>query len=219
LSALRTSRLYTQEYPGTHFKRLSRPRAHGIVGCHGKIPSDTTGDRSRDIPTSSVVPQPLRHPLAQICNVRVEILHAYKQNTRDTPAISTTLYRTPTAIQLLIQHHSPAPRSKPYPHTASCCLLLRSNQTPINTKHERLKPQWQLECNQQHMRQSKYMFIDNTNTMHNSRRFGTIVTSSDVPETLLFGRRVKTGLDKSRRSVTCAHHYYICTEIYPVVSS
>jgi hypothetical protein len=39
LSAIRTGRrLYLQEYPGTHFKRLSRPRAHGIVGCHGKNP-------------------------------------------------------------------------------------------------------------------------------------------------------------------------------------
>jgi hypothetical protein len=38
LSALRTGRLYPQEYPGTHFKRLSRPRPHGIVGCHGKNP-------------------------------------------------------------------------------------------------------------------------------------------------------------------------------------
>jgi hypothetical protein len=37
-SAIRTGRLYPQEYPGTHFKRLSRPRAHGIVGCHGKNP-------------------------------------------------------------------------------------------------------------------------------------------------------------------------------------
>jgi hypothetical protein len=38
LSTIRTGRLYPQEYPGTHFKRLSRPRAHGIVGCHGKNP-------------------------------------------------------------------------------------------------------------------------------------------------------------------------------------
>jgi hypothetical protein len=29
------------------FKRLSRPRSNGIVGCHGKILRDTTGDRSR----------------------------------------------------------------------------------------------------------------------------------------------------------------------------
>ena len=27
-----------EEIPGTHFQRLSRPRAHGSVGSHGKIP-------------------------------------------------------------------------------------------------------------------------------------------------------------------------------------
>jgi hypothetical protein len=31
LSAISTGRIYLQEYPGTHFKRLSRPRAYGIV--------------------------------------------------------------------------------------------------------------------------------------------------------------------------------------------
>jgi hypothetical protein len=31
LSALRTGRLYPQEYHGTHFNSPSRPRAHGIV--------------------------------------------------------------------------------------------------------------------------------------------------------------------------------------------
>jgi hypothetical protein len=41
MSALHTGRLYPQEYPGTRFKRLSRPRAHGIVGCHGKNPQVT----------------------------------------------------------------------------------------------------------------------------------------------------------------------------------
>jgi hypothetical protein len=38
LSAIRTVRLYHQEYPGTHFKRLSRPGAHGMVGCDRKNP-------------------------------------------------------------------------------------------------------------------------------------------------------------------------------------
>jgi hypothetical protein len=38
LTALRTGRLYPQEYPGTHSKRLSRPREHGIVRRHGKNP-------------------------------------------------------------------------------------------------------------------------------------------------------------------------------------
>jgi hypothetical protein len=57
LSALRTGRLDFHEYPGTLFlKRLSRPRAHGIVGCHGKIPSDTTGDGTQGLRTTSVVP-------------------------------------------------------------------------------------------------------------------------------------------------------------------
>jgi hypothetical protein len=32
LSATRTGRLYPQEYPGTHFKRLSRPRPDSSVG-------------------------------------------------------------------------------------------------------------------------------------------------------------------------------------------
>jgi hypothetical protein len=36
LSASRIGCLYPQEYPGTHFKRLSRPRAHWIAGFHGK---------------------------------------------------------------------------------------------------------------------------------------------------------------------------------------
>jgi len=38
-------------------KRTSRLRAHGSVGdTMEKIPSDTTGNRSRDRPTSSAVP-------------------------------------------------------------------------------------------------------------------------------------------------------------------
>jgi hypothetical protein len=38
LSALRIGRLYPQKYSGTHFDRLSRPRAHGLVGCLIKNP-------------------------------------------------------------------------------------------------------------------------------------------------------------------------------------
>jgi hypothetical protein len=38
LSAIRTGRLYPQDYSGTRVKSLSRLRAHGIVGCHGKNP-------------------------------------------------------------------------------------------------------------------------------------------------------------------------------------
>jgi len=40
--------------PGTHFQRLSRPQDPWFCrGYHGKIPSDTTGNWSRDRPTSS----------------------------------------------------------------------------------------------------------------------------------------------------------------------
>ena len=41
-SPLRTGRLYPQEYPGTHFQRLSRPRAQELVGSFGKKNSPVT---------------------------------------------------------------------------------------------------------------------------------------------------------------------------------
>ena len=46
------------EIPGTHFQRLSRPQGTWLRrgGATEKIPSDTTGNRSRDCPTSSAVP-------------------------------------------------------------------------------------------------------------------------------------------------------------------
>ena len=45
-----------EEIPGTHFQRLSRPQGTWFRRSHGKIPSYTTGNRSRDRPTSSIVP-------------------------------------------------------------------------------------------------------------------------------------------------------------------
>jgi hypothetical protein len=44
------------EIPGTHFQRLSQPQGTWFHRSHKKIPSDTTGNRSRDRPTSSAVP-------------------------------------------------------------------------------------------------------------------------------------------------------------------
>ena len=45
------------EIPGTHFQKMSRPQGTWFCrGYHGKIPSDTTGNRSRDLPSSSAVP-------------------------------------------------------------------------------------------------------------------------------------------------------------------
>ena len=46
------------EIPGTHFQRLSRPQGTWffLKEPRKKIPSDTTGNRSRDRPTSSAAP-------------------------------------------------------------------------------------------------------------------------------------------------------------------
>jgi hypothetical protein len=56
LSPLRTGRLHPQEFSWYSFLEAeSETRAHGSVGSFGKIPSDTTGDRSRDLPTSKCV--------------------------------------------------------------------------------------------------------------------------------------------------------------------
>jgi hypothetical protein len=52
LSALRTGRLYPQEYPGTHFD----PGHLDLSDASEKTPSDTTGDRSGDLRTSSAAP-------------------------------------------------------------------------------------------------------------------------------------------------------------------
>jgi hypothetical protein len=48
-----------RDIPGTHFHEgLSRPQGHGLVGRKyvTEKSSDTTGNRSRDRPTSSAVP-------------------------------------------------------------------------------------------------------------------------------------------------------------------
>ena len=66
LSALRTGRLYTPgNIPGTHFcYRLSRPQGHSAAGriMSMKNSNDTIGNRTRDLPTRSAVPQPTEPP-------------------------------------------------------------------------------------------------------------------------------------------------------------
>jgi hypothetical protein len=62
-SPLRTGRLHPQEFPWYSFLEAESTPGHMVPSVTSeKIPSDTTGDRSRDLPTSSAVPQPLRHP-------------------------------------------------------------------------------------------------------------------------------------------------------------
>ena len=62
LSALRTGRLYPPgNIPGIHFcQRLSRPQGYSAAGriMSMKNSSDTIGNRTRDLPTCSAVPQP-----------------------------------------------------------------------------------------------------------------------------------------------------------------
>jgi len=68
LSALHTGRLHPPgNIPGTHFcLRLSRPQYHSgarrIMSM--KISNDTMGNRTRDIPACSALPQPTAPPRA-----------------------------------------------------------------------------------------------------------------------------------------------------------
>jgi hypothetical protein len=56
-SPLRTSRLYPQEFSWYSFLEAESTPGHMVPSVASeKIPSDTTGDRSRDPPTSSTVP-------------------------------------------------------------------------------------------------------------------------------------------------------------------
>jgi hypothetical protein len=59
--------------PGTHFCwRLSRPQSHNAAGRMSmKISNDTIGNRSRDLPVCSAVPQPLRHCVPPLHNSKV----------------------------------------------------------------------------------------------------------------------------------------------------
>ena len=68
LSALRTGRLYPAgNIPGTHFcYRLSQPQGPRVAGriTSMKNFSDTIGNRTRDLPACSAVPQPAALPRA-----------------------------------------------------------------------------------------------------------------------------------------------------------
>ena len=65
LSALRTGRLYPPgNIPGTHFsQRLSQPQDHVAVRriVSMKNSNETIGNRTRDLPACSALPQPTGH--------------------------------------------------------------------------------------------------------------------------------------------------------------
>jgi hypothetical protein len=68
LSTLRTGRLYPPEHiPGTHFcYSLSQPRGHSAAEriMSMKNSRDSIGNRTRDLPVCSAVPQPTAPPAA-----------------------------------------------------------------------------------------------------------------------------------------------------------
>jgi len=72
LSALRTGRVYPpRNIPGTHFCwRLCQSQGHSATGriMSIKNSSDINGNRTRDLPAGSAVPQPTASPCAP-CNI------------------------------------------------------------------------------------------------------------------------------------------------------
>jgi hypothetical protein len=81
LSALRTSRLYPPgNIPGTHFcQRLRRPQGHSAAARikSMKNSSDTIGNRTRNRPTCSSVPQPTVPPPAPAYGIAEVNLHRF----------------------------------------------------------------------------------------------------------------------------------------------
>jgi hypothetical protein len=69
LSALRTGRTFApRKIPGTYFcKILSGPQGHSAAGTTGSIEkSSEIGNRTRDLPACSMVPQPTTLPHAPL---------------------------------------------------------------------------------------------------------------------------------------------------------
>jgi len=72
--------------PGTHFcYRLSQPQGHSAAGriMSMKNSNDTIGNRTRDLPTCSAVPQPTALPRAPNCIIHLsdfanQVLHEFR---------------------------------------------------------------------------------------------------------------------------------------------
>jgi len=90
-SALHTGRLYTPgNIPGNHFcQGLSQPKGRSVSGriMSRETSNDTIGNRTRDLPTCSTVPQPTAPPRAPI------ILHTSSELTMKVNEIIVILSR------------------------------------------------------------------------------------------------------------------------------
>jgi hypothetical protein len=104
LSSVRTGRLYPPgKIPGTQFcQRLSRPQGHSATGriMSMKNSNDTIGNRTRDVPACSAVPQPTAPPRSPgnflerlsktMRDIRLVAVPWYKPDTSTLKVISIT---------------------------------------------------------------------------------------------------------------------------------
>jgi hypothetical protein len=71
-------RLYPRRYPWYSFLEAEPTTGHIVPSvAKEKIPSDTTGNRSRDRPTSGAVPYPLRYARPPLDVIKVKYIIFY----------------------------------------------------------------------------------------------------------------------------------------------
>ena len=128
LSALRTGLLYPPgNIPGTHFcQRLSRPQDHSAAGriMSMKNTYDTIGNRSRNLPACSGVPQPTALPATcpLACNMKANILHIPFSLSANSVRMVTTATKYNNQFVSYI-HHGPVAHRNKFP-SCQCELLV-----------------------------------------------------------------------------------------------
>jgi hypothetical protein len=141
LSALRTGRLYPPEnIPGTHFcERLSQPQGHSVAGgiMSMKNSSDTTGNRTRDLPICNAVALPTAPPCTPISLYKSPIFLLFFLSREVLPSPFLELYHQFQVSHCsdrlhssdLWQYHS----NPPFPMTDNFCTDLTLQVTsPIS---------------------------------------------------------------------------------------
>jgi hypothetical protein len=95
-SALRTGRLYPRRNPWYSFSEAESTPGHTVPsgGATEKIPSDTTGNRSRDLPTSSAGPL----DIAGSTEKKVDCINIYRGQKPSVVKCSTYVLRKLTSF-------------------------------------------------------------------------------------------------------------------------